>query len=139
MFGQVIVLLMALQSRSRCQSEFVLAAWDLLRAARYGQDSVERAAFAVRDSDGHVQFARWPVAFRHNQADFSGTVPLRTYAIVHTHPNNDPSPSDNDAAVAKRLRMPVYVLTRTSISLTDGHRIKLVLLGDWNPQQCRIR
>jgi proteasome lid subunit RPN8/RPN11 len=57
---------------------------------------------------------------------------------VHTHPNVLPNPSGNDERVAERLGMPVYVVTRGSISMTAGlRRTKVLVLGDWNPARCR--
>jgi proteasome lid subunit RPN8/RPN11 len=92
---------------------------ELLRSARYGSASTEEAAFLIRDSRGATFFLRGPL-------------PAGTVAIVHTHPNWLPQPSKLDALVARQTSVPVYVVTLTRISRTEGGKPMLVASGDWS-------
>lgn len=135
-----LLLLTRTHRPDRCNSDFFRASWDLLQRARYGRTEFEQAAFAVQDDDGHVRFVRWPACSScPRRSVYAGTIPAGAFAVVHTHPNVCPLPSDGDAQLAKRLRMPVYVLTRTRISATAGHKAITIELGDWNPDRCRTR
>lgn len=130
------VLLLAANAKSGemgCDRAFVAQSWDLLKLAAYGNSAYERAAFVVRDPDGTERFAFWPHLHQLSEATYAGAVPPNTVAIIHTHPNSAPLPSDQDSQVARHLRMPVYVVTRASISRTTGHSVEFVWEGDWNP------
>src|SRR5688572_21568521 len=109
--------------------------WDLLRSASYGQSPKEHAAFLVRDDDGELQLVKWPWGAESRRASYNGAIPVRTVAVVHTHPSHLPNPSHGDAALALRLGLPVYVLTRNRITRTHGGRTELVARGDWNPSR----
>jgi proteasome lid subunit RPN8/RPN11 len=106
--------------------------WELLKTAQYGQAAREHAAFLVRKDGGELEMVPWPVGESH-RADYRGSLPAGTIAIIHTHPKFVPNPSNVDEALARRLGVPVYVLTRTGVTRTDGSRIELVARGDWNP------
>jgi proteasome lid subunit RPN8/RPN11 len=67
------------------------------------------------------------------RATYRGRIPDRTLAIIHTHPNARPNPSPDDIATAQKLGMPVYVVTRSMVTRTDGWRTTRVAQGDWNP------
>jgi hypothetical protein len=108
----------------------VLAA--LLRNARYGCASTEEAAFIIRDARGATYFLRWRANGELNRAEWHGPLPAGTVAIVHTHPNWLPLPSNLDARVARETFVPVFVITLTRISRTDGGRPMLVASGDWS-------
>jgi proteasome lid subunit RPN8/RPN11 len=117
----------------------VALAWELLADARYGSDPKEHAAFIVADASGELRLARWPWAAETKRATYRGNMPRGAVAIVHTHPNHLPTPSPNDVAVARKLGMPVYVITRTSVMRTDGSGSAYVAQGDWNPDRERAR
>ena len=55
----------------------------------------------------------------YQEQTFPGEMPLGTVAIVHTHPPYRPNPSLQDIDEAKALKMPIYVLTRASITMID--------------------
>ena len=139
MLHAALILALALQVKTPCNSTFVQNSWVLLKDARWGQIPYEHAAFAVLDPDGRVRFVTWQYEHTALAAEYSGSVPANTFAIVHTHPNNRPMPSDDDRATARRLGIYVYVLTRTAITRTAGARSEFVLLGDWNPERCSRR
>lgn len=136
MLNAVLLFTLAIQDQSRCSSEFFQNAWTLLKDARYGGTEFERAAFAVRDDDGRVRFLSWPVSAEALVAKYKGSMPPNLFAIVHTHPNRHPAPSADDHAVARRLGIPVYVVTRIGLSFTKGERTEYIALGDWNPERC---
>ena len=114
-------------------ARIIALSWDLLRSARYGQSINEHSAFLVRDANGDLQLVRWLGKATSMSATYRGPIPYGTVAIVHTHPKALPNPSDGDAALARKLNMPVYVLTRHSITRTSGGRMEIIAIGDWNP------
>jgi hypothetical protein len=93
----------------------------LLAESGYGRLPRERAAFLIRETDGTLTLEPWaPGGRRH--ASFRGQVPIGTIAILHTHPHGEERPSTQDFAEAKRLRMPVVVITagRVVAAMPDG-------------------
>lgn len=93
----------------------------LLAEGGYGRLERERAAFLIRETDGTLTLEPWTHGgFRH--ARFRGTVPARTIAILHTHPAKSPRPSARDRAEAKRLGIPVVVITQSGAiaAMADG-------------------
>jgi hypothetical protein len=92
----------------------------LLAEGGYGQLD-ERAAFLITEADGTLTLQPWPRGgVRH--ATFRGSIPLRTIAIVHTHPRRDPRPSAQDRAEARRLGIAVVVVTPSGViaALPEG-------------------
>lgn len=76
----------------------------------YGRLPHEEAAFLILERDGSLSLAPWTSrGVRH--ARFEGALPARTLAIVHTHPHGNTQPSMQDRAEAKRLGIPVIVVT----------------------------
>ena len=83
---------------------------DLLASGGYGRLEIERAAFIIRESSGTITMERWEsVAYR--RASFRGSVPAGTIAIAHTHPLRSPGPSEHDRVEARRIGLPVIVVT----------------------------
>jgi hypothetical protein len=120
-----------------CDAAVVRQAWDLLKLARLGQSNQEHAAFITRDVDGNHQFVVWPFANEFRSATYRGALPTDAVAIIHTHPNSVPYPSDDDVHLALSTGLPVDVVTRTMISRTTGHGVQQVYSGDWNPERPR--
>jgi len=116
-----------------CNRIVIREAWDLLRLARYGQSQQERAGFVIADPAGRLRVVRWNYTSEFHRATWSGTIPAGVVAIIHTHPNTYPFPSEGDRELARRSGIPVYVLTREMIVRTTGKRVERVLTGDWNP------
>lgn len=106
--------------------------WELVVSARFGYSHTEHAAFIVLDA-GRFTTVEWPASNTLDSAVWVGPFPHGTVAIVHTHPNWLPSPSLLDMRTAARAHVPVYVLTRSRITKTDGERIEIVTDGDWRP------
>jgi hypothetical protein len=117
------------------QDRVVVLAWDLLESAGYGRNSKEHAAFVVIDESGRLQLSRWPWGAESMRATYRGEIPRRALAVLHTHPSHLPNPSPGDIALARKLGMSVYVITRTSVARTDGARTTNVAHGDWNPHR----
>jgi Prokaryotic homologs of the JAB domain len=107
---------------------------ELLMRGRRGMSRDEHAAFVVRGADGGFGFVEWPDGDQPDSARWEGAYPPRTVAIAHTHPNWLPEPSRLDAAVARRTRLPVYVITRGRVSKTDGEATEVVTEGSWAEQ-----
>ena len=107
--------------------------WHLLGQSRYGFDNGESALFVVRNESGGYSFVSWPNAGEPNCARWQGAFPRGTVAIAHTHPNWLPSPSSVDATTAVRCGIPVYVITRTRVTRTDGALTQTVIAGEWKP------
>lgn len=103
----------------------------LLQKARFGFSDIEFAAFIVRDSDGNLSSVAWAPSVPPNPSRWSGNFPPGAVAIVHTHPNAIPDPSHVDVHTAKTSRLPVYVITRSLITATDGERTRVVAKGEW--------
>ena len=89
---------------------------DLLADAGYGRLTTERAAFLIAEADGGLTLAPWELRGYH-RASYRGVVPERTIAIVHTHPAHLPKPSAHDRAEARRLGMPVVVVTPSGVEV----------------------
>ena len=99
----------------------------LMRDCAMGSD-VEAAAFLVRAEDGSMSTIVWDATTAHRQQNWSGRIPAGTVAIVHTHPARLERPSTGDVTQALRLRMPIYVLTRSAIRAIDGRTGEQVAL-----------
>ena len=96
----------------------------LLAESGYGRLPRETAAFLIRESDGTLTLQPWTDGgFRH--AKFRGVVPPRTLAVLHTHPRGETQPSARDRAEARRLGVPVVVITPEAVvaALPEGEWI----------------
>ena len=93
---------------------------------------LEIAAFIVRRGD-HFDCLLWPPKFGSYSVTFRGSAPEGTVAIVHTHPRWSDEPSPEDIAMAKRVALPVYVLTRSKITVAtiDG-KVSWVVSHYWS-------
>ena len=91
----------------------------------------EQGAFVVQTAGGLQYFVAWPPSEERDLARWYGHFPDGTVAIVHTHPPHLPEPSKLDIAVARRARIPVYVITPSRISKTTGGPAEVVADGDW--------
>lgn len=122
----VAAAVMAVQLDSGIREDF----WTLLASARYGWSDHEAAAFVVMTPDG-VRLVPWPRSIDAHGARWRGAFPRGTIAIAHTHPNRDTDPSRIDRRTAKRLRLPVYVITHSRITVTDGAATYTIARGRW--------
>ena len=98
-----------------CRAEAVAHYAELLAVGGYGRLPVEQAGFLIRERDGTLTFAPWGRgAFQ--RATFAGGIPRGTIAVVHTHPRRLPRPSRGDLDQAKRLGIPLVVVTPGAIT-----------------------
>jgi hypothetical protein len=91
----------------------------LMRGGGNGRRQVERGGFIRLLPDGTYEGQMWPFAPTVREATFKGQIPSGTIAIAHTHPRENPHPSIHDQAVAKRLAIPVVVLTPRFITIAE--------------------
>ena len=107
----------------------------LFARAQYGLAPYERAAWIVRGRGGDVALRDWGFSGAVDRAAWRGPAPKGALAIVHTHSDRaDPRPSSGDAALARRLGLPVYTLSRRGVwvARTDG----TILLEAPAPRAC---
>jgi hypothetical protein len=87
----------------------------LLERAQFGLAPYESAAWIVREGGG-VALRDWKFSGAVERAAWGGPPPEGALAVVHTHPRTaDPRPSTGDVALARRLGLPVYTLTRVGL------------------------
>jgi hypothetical protein len=105
----------------------------LLALSGYGRRPDERAAFVVVRDDGRFDCVLWPATNGFRSASWQGSRPEGVIAIAHTHPRTLPDPSTRDAEEARRLALPIYVLTPQQAVLvaTDGRAIVLARGEGW--------
>jgi proteasome lid subunit RPN8/RPN11 len=132
--GIVLALARGQATDLACEAPVVRQAWQLLRLSGFGHESQEHAAFIVRDEGGAYRFVYWPYNHQFLRASYQGSLDANVVAIIHTHPNSAPYPSPDDARAAESLGLPVYVVTRLTISRTLGKKSKTIWFGDWNPE-----
>ena len=123
---QALLVLAVLLSGDLTRPEAAFWYASLLEESGYGHLPHERAAFLIRESDGTLTIAPWPHGgYRH--ASFRGHVPTGTIAILHTHPRGEERPSATDRAEARRLGLPVVVITaeRVVAAMPGGGEVAL--------------
>lgn len=94
----------------------------------------ESAAFLVLKGERYDCVA-WPTLADSHRARYRGEVPPGAVGIIHSHPRGDTLPSPRDVAEAKRLGMPVYVVTRDGVSMAEpweGTSIVLTRDSRWS-------
>ena len=101
--------------------------------ATRGPREAEIAAFVAIDRSGAYRLIRWRNSARSRWQSFTGALPARTIGIVHTHPNGWARPSAGDRREARRLGLPIFVVTRWEIwaAEPDGRATALVENLDW--------
>ncbi len=92
----------------------------LLRQAAFGLSEVETAAWLVQQPDGRELLVPWPPASLQRTHSWRRPLPPGTVALLHTHPASGTArPSVRDREVARRLRLPVYTISRWAIYRAD--------------------
>src|SRR4029077_20927872 len=109
--------------------------WNLLALGGYGHSAYEHGAVIVRDASGQLHLRSWKFDREFLTAHYRGAIPSGVVAITHTHLNELPMPSDGDQWLARTTGVPVFVLTRMLITVTDGYCNRVVRSGDWRPVQ----
>lgn len=84
----------------------------------------ELAGFVVAGKDGNLELVQWPMPARPllRAAQWLGPLPVGVVAVIHTHPRERPRPSNQDTAEARRLGLPIYVVSQHSLCVAgvDG-------------------
>jgi hypothetical protein len=127
MLGLVLAVALSTQCTDLCSPAAVLYYADLLQHAGYGQLPVEHAAFLIRESDGSLTTEPWRDS-GHRRVRFRGAIPPNTIAVVHTHPKDAPLPSVHDRIEARKIDLPVLVVTPAGVAAAfpDGRLVQLV-------------
>jgi proteasome lid subunit RPN8/RPN11 len=96
-------------------------------------DQQEVAAFLVRDANGAILSVMWPHTANRRSEHFDGAVPAGTVAIAHTHPLFAERPSSGDIAQARKIGLPIYVITRWNLYVVDavGTVMPLIEKRNW--------
>ena len=95
---------------------------------------MEVAAFIIRNSDGELASMPWPHTASIRAAHYQGAMPSGTVAIAHTHPIYAKEPSRGDIEQAKRIGLPIYVVTRWNLYVIDpssGASVALISQKNW--------
>ena len=105
----------------------------LLKEARFGFASVERAAFVLMNTDGEFRCLDWPSTHEAKETHWKGAIPNGVVAMAHTHPVVSPYPSVDDRNEAVRIGMPIFVISPQIISVvhSDGREETLVCCKRW--------
>jgi hypothetical protein len=89
----------------------------VLKAGGYGHLPLEGAAFLILEGDA-FECAMWPRTVAFHAQTWGGRVPDNTAAIIHSHPADLPEPSGGDTTLAKKLGIPVFVVTPRGMTRT---------------------
>ncbi|HEX6642863.1 MAG TPA: Mov34/MPN/PAD-1 family protein [Thermoanaerobaculia bacterium] len=109
-------------------SQNALAWYDvMLEEGGFGRLPRERAAFLIRESDGTLTLQPWDDC-GHRRASFRGPIPKRALAVLHTHPMSQQRPSAHDRAEARRIGMPILVITPGGViaAMPEGKDVRLL-------------
>jgi hypothetical protein len=106
---------------------------EVLDRGGMGYRASESAAFLVIDPAGRYRCVAWPQTNRHERQTYREAAPPFTVAILHTHPRSSLRPSAADRATAKKLGIPVFVLTPRDIwvATPEGESVPLVANAWW--------
>lgn len=105
---------------------------DLLQQGGYGRFATEAAGFLIRERDGKLTMAPW-ARREHKRATYRGAIPAGAIAVIHTHPRFSPDPSVYDRDEARRIAMPVIVVTPDMVAVAhpDGSVSRIVEGAGW--------
>ena len=108
------------------------------------RNDMEVAAFIVRDGNGELACQMWPHTASIRAAHYQGAVPAGTVAVAHTHPIYAEQPSRGDIEQAKRIGLPIYVITRWSLYVVDpssGASVAVISQKNWtrSPQPAEVQ
>ncbi len=114
-----VALLLAPDASAEEQSRDVFYV-TLLAAAGFGLAEIETAAWLVRAPDGRETLVPWPPASQRKSHAWKRPLRAGAVALLHTHPaSENPRPSVRDRDVARRIRIPVYAISRWAIYRAD--------------------
>ena len=110
-----------------CSQSAIVYYADLLERGGYGRFPVEHAAFLLRESDGSLTTEPWRES-GHRRVRHYGVIPANTIAVIHTHSHNAPLPSVHDRMEARRIGLPILVVTPLGVTAAfpDGRSQRIV-------------
>ena len=111
---------------------------DMALRGAYQPDQQEVAAFLVRDLNGAISSVLWPHTANRRSEHYDGVIPARTVAIAHTHPIFAERPASGDIAQAKKIGLPIYVITRWNLYVVDATGAVMPLIEKKNWAHSRI-
>jgi proteasome lid subunit RPN8/RPN11 len=115
-----------------CSGDAFQAYGIVLAFGHFGRSNFESAAFLVRERDGRLLTRRWQSSEAY-RAQYDGPTPAGCAAIIHTHPLGQNDPSANDVLEAKRIGIPIIVVTPDAVTVArpDGSVEKLANGRGW--------
>ena len=120
--------------RTTDDPEILMYLQDLATRGSRLVDQQEVAAFIVQDASGATSCLVWPHTANTRSEHYVGANPAGTVALAHTHPLFAEHPSKGDVAESKRLHLPIYVITRWNLYVTDpqsGQHVALIANKNW--------
>jgi hypothetical protein len=120
---------------------FLAVLQDIAHRGAFQIDQQEVAAFLVRDANGTISSVMWPHSADRRSEHYDGAIPAGTVAIAHTHPwQADQHPSRGDVEQARKIGLPIYVVTRSNLYVVDssGEVIELFARTNWTHLTVRI-
>jgi len=106
--------------RGANDSQVLAVMQDIALRGAQQPDQQEVAAFLVRDANGAISSVPWPLTADRRSEHYRGVVPAGTVAIAHTHPIFAERPSSGDIAQARKIGLPIYVITRWNLYVVDA-------------------
>ena len=105
----------------------------LVREGEYGFRNFDSAAFLVPHADQSFGCIEWPQTHEFKVARWRGPMPPGVVAVAHTHPLSSPDPSPDNIYEARRIGMPIFILTPNLIRVVhaDGRVETLVCRRMW--------
>lgn len=92
----------------------------VLRRGLFGFSPTETAAFIIQDGDKNFRCVMWAPTNDYHEAHFREAMPAHVVAIVHTHPNGSPRPSQIDRLTAIHLGISIFAVTISSVYEVDA-------------------
>jgi hypothetical protein len=135
MLTAILLLALSFDVRHSIGDPHLLAALrGLAHRGVYQIDQTEVAAFLVRDANGGISSVMWPHSANRRSEHYEGVIPAGTVAIAHTHPwQADQHPSRGDIEQARKIGLPIYVVTQRNLYVVDasGEVIELFAQTGW--------
>jgi hypothetical protein len=111
------------ESKQQFACETVTFFFSLWEDSAFGQNpnGVERAAWILQDDQARIIFQKWRNSGERNKELWKGPTPAKAIGVVHTHSaHRDSRPSPADVTFAKRLSIPVYVISANGLWMSSA-------------------
>jgi proteasome lid subunit RPN8/RPN11 len=123
-----------------CSTDAFAQYSELLARAQFGNSRVEEAAFLVQDSDGQLHAINWKSG-ESDRVSYAGPRPVHCIGMMHTHPFGATQPSRGDRDEARRIGLPLVVVTRVAVTVAwpDGSVSSLIEGKRWAAMRRQVR